>query len=146
MAVLQRTLDSSQKESFSFRSDVALTTGETGVLSYVPYPCVLKAANIASFSIEADPNLLLTVSRFIVGAGITTWNLGSTFSLRDFGISGVLSSGISLPVSGSTLNILMQNDVIGYVVGGGATAGAFGVAGCFVVSPIQDVKVFLGLT
>lgn len=123
----------------------ALTSGETGVLAYVPFPCVLEGGQIAAFSVTANSNLMFTLRRFIPGVGATSWNIGSTFAPPSFGTSGVLPAGISLPASGSSLLNLMPNDVIGYVVGGGTTSGIFGVAGCFVVRPVQDLKVYLGI-
>lgn len=146
MAIVSRTQDSSaQKQVLSYSNfSSALSNGETGVIAHIPYPCKLVAANFAAFSLESTPNLLLTASRFIVGTGFTTWVLGTTFSPADYGISGVLTSGVSLPVAGSTLLMLMPNDVIGYVVGGGSTAGIFGMCGSLVVQPTQDVRTYLG--
>lgn len=146
MGIINRTKENSEKLvplNFAL-GNLALTQGETGVLAYVPFPCVLSAANIATMSLDGSPNLMLTVQRFIVGAGVTTYVVGSTFTLRAFGTSGVLSSGVSLPASGSTLLNLMANDVIGYQMGTGSTLIATGVAGCLVVRPIQDVTSFLG--
>ncbi len=132
---------SQQREHFVFQNfGLALTSGDTGVLALVPFPCVMDAAQIATFSVESNPNLILTVTRFITGFGVTTWNLGTTFAARSFGTSGALNSGVSLPASGSSLLQLMTNDVVGYVVGGGSTAGIFGVAGDIVLRPIQDVR------
>lgn len=147
MSILNRTLDGSQqRQAFHFNSNEAITAGTTGVLAYVPYPCVLQAAQIAAFNAQADINLLLTVTRFIVGTGVTTITLGSTFAPSVFGTSGVLAAGISLPASGSTLLNLMSNDVLGYVAGGtGSTAAIFSYSGCFVARAVQDSRVFLGL-
>lgn len=146
MAVNNRTFDpSEQRKVLEFSNKVAMTSGETGVLNYVPYPCLLQGSQMACFSITADAYLMLTVSRFIVGTGVTTWVLGSTFTPPSFGTSGVIPSGVSLPAAGSTLNVLMPNDILGYQVGGtGGTAAINGMAGCFVVKPLQDVKVYLG--
>ena len=147
MGIANRTKEISEQRislPFTFGS-AALTTGETGVLSYVPFNCVLQGAQVAAFSVEADPNLLLTVSQFIPGTGVTTFSIGTTFAAIDFGISGIATAGLSLPIAGNTLLNLMANDVLGYVVGGGSTAGIFGLAGCFVVKPSQDIKVYLGI-
>jgi hypothetical protein len=145
MSVQNRSLGpSEQKRALQFNHNVALTTGETGVLQMIPFPCVLEGAQVAAFSVVSDVNLMLTVSRFIVGTGVTTFNLGSTFAPPSFGTSGLPASGVSLPVSGNTLLLLMPNDIVGYQVGGGATAAIFGLAGSLVVRPLQDVKVFLG--
>src|SRR4051812_38688390 len=109
MSIVSRTQDSSlQKQVLSFSNfSLALSAGETGVLAYVPYPCVLSAANLAAFSIQSSPNLLLTVSRFIVGQGFTSWAIGTTFQPPSYGVSGILGAGVSLPASGSTLLYLM---------------------------------------
>lgn len=145
MSVHNRTLgDDEQRKALYFNQNVALTSGETGVLKMIPFPCVLQGAQIAAFSVASNVNLLLTVSRFIPGTGFTTFNIGSTFAPPSFGTSGVPASGVSLPAAGNTLLILTANDVVGYQVGGGATAAIFGLAGCLVVKPLQDVKVFIG--
>lgn len=144
MSIHNRSLgNTEQRKDIRFVNNQSMTNGETGVLSYIPYPCTLQACQLAAFSLESNPNLLLTVSRFIVGQGMTTYNIGSTFSPNSFGTSGVITAGISLPASGSSLLLLMANDVLGYVVGGGATAGVFGLVGSFVVQPQQDVRSYL---
>lgn len=142
MAVTNRSLSASeQRHALQFSNfSSALSSGETGVFGVIPYPCVLDAAQLAAFSVEANPNLLLTVTRFIVGAGVTTYPVGTTFLAQDFGTSGALANGVSLPASGSTLRMLMTNDVVGYVVGGGSTAGIFGLAGALVLRPVQDIR------
>ena len=141
MAIVNRSKDESERFlPFNLSFGSALTNGETGIIGYVPFPCSISEANIATFSLAGSPYILLTVSRFIAGAGVTTINIGSTFAMRDFGVSGVLSAGVSLPAAGVNL---MANDVLGYVVGGGATLAAFGAAGCVVLNPAQDVKSYL---
>lgn len=122
----------------------ALTSGETGVLAFVPYPCHFHAANVAAFSVASNAHLMLTAQRFIPGAGYTTWALGSTFTPPSFGTSGIAANGISLGVLGGTLLTMMPGDVVGYQVFGGATAGIFGFAGALVFRSLQDVKVYLG--
>lgn len=146
MSIHNRTLGGTeQRRALQFGlGNAAFSQGETGVLAYVPFPCTLSAANIATMSLNGTPNLIFTNTRFIVGAGVTTFNIGSTFALRAFGTSGVLDSGVSLPASGDSTLKLMANDVLGYVVGTGSTLAAFGVAGCFIIQPVQDVKSFLG--
>lgn len=119
--------------------NLAAANGETGVLQIVPFAGTLDSAQIAFFNISSNPSFMLTASRFIVGQGFTSWNIGSTFAIPAFGTSGVLASGISLPASGSTLLQLMKNDVIGYAVGGsGSVVG--GMCGDLVINAIQDVK------
>lgn len=146
MAIVSRTQDASvQKQVLSFSNfSLALSTGETGVLSYVPYPCQLVAANLAAFSVTSDPTVQFTVSRFVVGQGFTSYVLGSAFQPPSYGTSGVLGAGVSLLASGSSLLYLMPGDVLGYEVGGGSTAGIFGMCGAFIVKPTQDIRTYLG--
>lgn len=142
MAVINRTKDSSEKrEAIHWRQQLALTTGETGVISYIPYPCVLRAANVGCLDNPAGAaNIFLTVNRFIVGTGATVFAVGSTFVPPIFGTSGSIAAGISLP---ATQN-LMAGDVLGYQVGGGSSAYISGMAGAFVIEAVQDAKAFLG--
>jgi hypothetical protein len=144
MGVHNRTLGGSeQKRALEFSSNVSLSNGETGVLNYVPYPCVLNTVNIAAFSTAGGVSLSLYVNRFCPTQGMTTITLVPGFVPVSYGVSGIQSAGLSTVVVGSTLLTLMEGDVLGYQVGGGATAGVFGLAGCFVVTPTQDIKVFL---
>lgn len=146
MAVHNRTLAvSEQRHSIAFNQNIAMTTGETGVLCYIPYNCQLHAVKIGSFNVESNVSFLFTVNRFVVGVGITTFVAGSTFSPSDYGTSGVFATGATFPTTGASVFNLMANDVIGYVIGGGVTAGIMNSSGCFIVKPIQDIKQFLGL-
>lgn len=144
MAIVNRTLDSSEQiRPLTILKEIEMTNGETGPLCHIPYPCVLKAVQLAAFDVNAG-NLLLSIQRFIVGSGYTNIVLGSTFVPNSFGTSGVLTSGVSLPASGSTLRILLANDVLSYQVGGGASAMIGKTVGVVAIQPIQDLKVYLG--
>ncbi len=146
MGVINRTEDQSlQRVALDVVLNGSQTNGETGVLAPVPFPCFLEAAQLAFFNPTAQVTFQLVVNRFIVGAGFTTILLGSTFTPIAFGTSGVATRGLSLPPSGSSLLSLMTNDLLGYQVGGGSTAAIYGTFGSFVVRPVQDVKVFLGI-
>ncbi len=146
MGIINRAKDITDKHEgmpFAF-ANLSFSNGETGVLAYVPFPCNLRDANIATFSVVGSINLILTVNRFIVGAGFTSYTVGSTFALRSFGTSGVFASGLSLPAFGSTLLQLMPNDVIGYLVAGGSTASCSGIAGNIILTKTQDVTRYFG--
>ena len=146
MGVTNRSEDTSlQKYILDISINGALTNGETGVMGYIPCPGVIQAGNLACYNTTAGAYLLLSVQRFVVGQGLTTINLGSTFAPPAFGTSGVIpGNGISLPVAGSTLLNVMAHDVIAYQVGGGATVAIYGLAGAIIVKPIQDVVKYLG--
>ena len=145
MAIVGRALDSSEQlKQWGFKVEIPVTTGATGVLHHIPFNCQLSAIQGTAMDVTSNANLLLNVSRFIPGVGLTVWNIGSTFVPPVFGTSGYPASGISLPVFGSTLGLLMANDVLGYVGGGGSTAAIYSFVGSIVVKPMQDLKVYLG--
>ena len=146
MGITNRSKDNSEKnEVIHWKNQLPLTSGETGVFHYVSTPSVLLAGNIGCLDNPSTAaNMFLTISRFIVGTGLTTITLGSTFVPPIFGTSGVIPSGISLPASGNTLLNLMPGDVFGYQIGGGSTAYISGMCAAFVLRPVQDIRVFLG--
>ena len=143
MAIVNRSNDGSQQNTPVNFIAGDLTNGQTGVIGYIPYPCVLVAANIGAMAQTGTPDMFLTLQRFIVGAGVTVFAIGSTFQPPAFGTSGVIPAGVSLPAVGNTLLNLIPGDVLGYQIGGGTTVGIWGCAGSFVVKPLQDIKVFL---
>jgi hypothetical protein len=120
-----------------------LSNADAGIIGYIPFACSIEAVNMSATAVAAIPHLLLKVDRFIVGTGLTTINIGSTFLPYVYGTSGVPTAGVSLPASGNTLLQLIAGDKLGYVVGGGSTVGIFGLHGCVVLKPLQDIKVFL---
>lgn len=151
MAVHNRTLGGTeQRKALTFENfELTLTSGDTGVIMYIPYPCNLEALNVAAFAVASSPFLLFNVQRFIPGTGATVFAIGTTFTPRSFGTSGVLTGlGVTLSASipsGASGIPLMANDVIGYQVGGtGGTCLIDGLVGAAIVQPSQDVKVFLG--
>lgn len=137
---------SEQRHAFGFENfDLTLTSGDTGLLVYVPWPSLLEAVNLGAFSVQSSPFLLLTLNRFIPGTGFTSFALGTTFAPRSFGTSGVLAGlGVTLSgqfVSGLSGIPLMANDVIGYQVGGtGGTCLIDGLCGSAILRPVQDRK------
>lgn len=150
MAIHNRTLGGTeQKKALSFSNfDLTLTSGDTGVIMYVPFPCNLEALNVGAFGVASSPILSFNVQRFIPGAGITLMPIGTTFTPVSFGTSGVLGgNGVTISAqipSGLSGIPLMSNDVIGYVVGGtGGTCLIDGLCGALVVQPAQDLKTFL---
>lgn len=136
--------DSTKKVPIDIVIPGSQTNGDTGMICHIPWPSTIKAMNIAFLNPTPQVTVLFTVSRFIVGTGATTWNLGTTFIPQSYGTSGLPLLGVSLPPQASTLMMLMPNDILGYQIGGGATAGLFGMFGSVVVQPLQDVTTFMG--
>lgn len=144
MAIVNRTMDSSEQRKVLENLAGPTGTGATVIIGQVPWPCIVDAAQFAAFGLSGAPTAQLVVNRFIVGQGFTAFNLGSANVLPAFGTSGVLAVGASLPAAGSTLNTLQTNDVI-LVQTGGANSAVTGLSVGIVLRPIQDVKKAFGL-
>lgn len=144
MAVVNRTLDSSEQRKIVEQSFGAIATGVTGIIAQIPYPCVLEKAQMAAFGLSGAPTYSLVVNRFIPGTGFTAITVGSANVVPAFGTSGVMVVGASLPASGSTLLNLLANDVV-MVQSGVANTAATGLSVNLVIRPLQDVKQHFGL-
>lgn len=145
MAVTQRALSSDiGKRSFDFVFELAIGHGHSGPLAMVPFPCQVNAIQMISTYQANNPYLLLTISRFIPGAGFTSIAFGSTFTIPVYGTSGMLANGISLPSNSETLK-LMANDFINYYCHSPAASGVMdGIAGSIIVTPVQDKITYFG--
>lgn len=146
MAVVNRSLDGSQQKEVMKLVFGALATGVTAQIGIVPNPCTVTAAQIAAFGVSTTPSYELGVQRFIVGAGLTYIILGKGSSnalAYDFGVSGVVSTGMKLEAAGSTLLNLLANDVL-CLTTGGSNAAAKSLALGVVLQPVQDIKQWFG--
>jgi hypothetical protein len=123
----------------------AVATGVTGILSHVPWPCVVEAGQAAAFGTSGSPTVQFFINRFIVGSGITTIQIGSTSALVAYGTSGVLANGLSLPAAGATTLNLQANDVLMYQTGG-ANSAVTGLSLKLVVRPLQELRTYFGLS
>lgn len=143
MAIINRTLDTSEQRKTVQVQAGAVATGVTGIICQVPYPCVLEAGEIAAFGLSGAPNYSLVVNRFIAGTGFTaiTVAVGTSNVPSAFGTSGPFA--MVLPASGSTLLNLLANDVLMYQSGVASTA-VTGLNIGVVLRPIQDVKKHFG--
>lgn len=163
MGILNRTKEASeQKERFFINltgavggASAIISTGATFPAMIVPYPATVSGAQLAAVGISGSPQYTIAVNRFIAGTGFTTWvlatgasNIPAEFGTSGpgvFGTSAFGQSGMLLTnAHGSTLNILMANDLL-TVTTGGTNAAARSVAMCVVLQPIQDVKVNFNL-
>lgn len=151
MAVINRTLDATeQRKTMSVNvngsSGIVIPTGSTFVLGIVPWPCTIDAGQLASMGASGSPTVALSVLRFIVGSGLTTYVIatGTSNLVPAFGTSGVGISGMILPAAGSTLLNLLANDVLQLTFAGTNAAAVF-LSASVVLKPIQDQKVNFGL-
>lgn len=154
MGILNRTEDATEQRKVLSISNAATATGVTLTLGLVPWPCTLDEAQIAAWGLSGAPSYAVAVNRFIVGTGFTTIILatGTSNIVAEFGTSGAGafgaslfgSSGMLVPAVGSTLALLLQNDLL-TVTSGVANTAAKGLAVSVVLRPIQDVKIHFGL-
>lgn len=150
MAIVNRTLDGTEKNKVMQICTTADTVnGTTLMVGIVPWPSQLQCGQLAAFGVSGSPSVALSVNRFIVGTGITTWILatGTSNIARDIGTSGVGNSvGQSgIVFQGSSLLTLQANDVIYATVAGGAGAAVKGLSVSVVIQPTVDIKYNFGL-
>jgi hypothetical protein len=155
MGIVNRTKDTTEKRVAIPYVAGAVATGVTLQVALVPWSSTIDEAQVAMFGISGAPTYQLSVTRFIAGTGLTTWILatGTTNTPADFGVSGPGTFGASLfgssgmvltNAAGSTLNLLLANDVL-TVVSGGSNSAAKALLLTVVLQPIQDVKTHFGL-
>jgi hypothetical protein len=100
------------------------------------------AAKIAAFGISGTPTAALSIQRFIVGSGVTSYLGGfTTLTMIAAGTSGAQS--VVTAASGSTALQLLAGDVI-MMTTGGANSAVTGVAVDLVVQYTQDIKSYFG--
>lgn len=150
MAIVNRTLDPTEKNKvMSISSDADVLTGTTLFIGIVPWPSQLQCGQLACFGVSGAPTFQVSVNRFIVGTGVTTWILatGTSNVARDIGTSGVGNSvGQSgIIFSGASLLTLQANDVLYVVQAGGAAAATKGFALSLILQPTVDIKYNFGL-
>ena len=146
MAVVNRTLDPSQQRTVMHLALGAVATGVTSIVGIVPWPCVIDATQLALNGVSATPTYELGVNRFIVGSGFTYLIIakGTSNALAyDYGVSGVVSTGMFQAAAGSTLLNLQANDQLVLTSGGSGAAVKSLAIGC-VLRPIKDIKKYFG--
>lgn len=143
MAIVNRDLDSSQQKYEAKASYGALGTGVTVPVAIIGTPSAVSAAKVAAFGISGTPTVVLSIQRFIVGAGVTSYLGGfTTLTMQAAGTSGAQS--VVLATAGSTALQLQAGDVI-MATTGGANSAVTGVSVDVVLQPIQDIKTYFGV-
>lgn len=147
MAIVNRTLDSSEQKKTLYVTANTVVNGTTLSVGLVPYPSTFIGGQLSCWGISGAPTVEVAVNRFIAGTGFTTWVLakGTSNTPADFGVSGAGAfgtgaSGMICIAQGSTLGILLANDVITVTVAGGTGAAAKSVFADIVIQPIVDIK------
>lgn len=142
MAICNRDLDvSQQKVALSDRFG-ALATGLTLPVMSIASPANLIAAKLGAFGISGTPTALLSIQRFIVGSGVTSFLGGiTTLTLQAEGTSGMQSAVIA--AAGSTALQLQAGDIV-MLTTGGANSAVTGLEVSLVVQYTQDIKSYYG--
>lgn len=145
MSVTNRALNSDiQKRAIHIRFPETTDHGHSGILTVIPFNCVLNKIQLSSYSQDGNPFLQLSLLRFIPGYGSTRVPLTSTFTIPIYGTSGFFDNGVSLNLGASYLN-LQTNDVLHFVCAGAPTSSKiYYMLGCLLVTPVQDVVKYFG--
>ncbi len=143
MAICNRDLDVSQQKTSLRGSAGAVVTGSTLAMVIIDSPCAVSAAKVALFGVSNTPTVLLSVQRFIVGSGVTSYLGGfTTLNGQAAGTSGVQS--IVTAAAGSTALLLQAGDVVMATVAG-TNAAVTSLAVDLVVQYTQDIKSYFGV-
>lgn len=137
MAVVNRDLDVTEQ----YRVEALKVGNSTTGLSYpvvtVPHPLTIRNAKQYALGLSGTPTGQLSITRFIVGAGATTFVCGGALTAVAHGTSGL--QNFSLPAVGSSLLDLQATDTLLYVTAG-TNAGLASLAVNIVVQATQDIK------
>ncbi len=138
MAIINRTLDSSeQKEAWPFAAN-AVASGTDIVVKVVERACTITDCKVTSLGFSGAPVLQLKALRFVAGTGGSSFLIGASFVLSAQGTSGMQS--YSLPATGSSQLLLQKGDVVIAWSQGGAATACTALAGEIVVQNMQDIK------
>lgn len=154
MAILNRTEDfSEQRKTFEINGG-ATATGATGFIGIVPYNSVIEAGQMAALGISGSPAMAINVLRFIAGTGYTVITVATgtsnlmvaygtsgpgSFGASLFGASGMVLATTGASNVGTTLGLLLANDILAWQMSG-TTSAVTGFTVGVVLRPLQDVK------
>ena len=136
MGIVNRTLDTTQqKKLIEVLIDDTITAREYPIY-VVPHAQSLVDAKNACLGLSGAPTMTLKLSRFVAGAGLTTWTIGGALTVKALGTSGIQT--YSLPAAGDSLLALQKNDIV-YAVAGGTNAAVSDNCVALVVQDLQDI-------
>lgn len=135
MAVINRTLDSSQQKYLENMHMNGTVTGESDVVFHAPYPCSLVSAKAVAVGLSGAPTAALNINRFVVGAGDTLIPLAAALTLVAVGTSGPQSFTV-------TSSALLQAGDRLVVTHAGSNAACRQLNVAAVVQVLQDIRSF----
>lgn len=139
MALVNRDKDASEQR-YNFAQVQSAVVGVSSLIHLFAAPCAGQLVSVASnaFGLSGSPILGVQIQRFVVGVGFTTIALNGSSLLT---VAAMSTSGMqkhAVPVSGSTLALLLQGDDVQLVTSGANTAANYTLNAVFQV--LQDVK------
>lgn len=141
MGIINRTYDPSEQHQTLVAHLGAVPVTTTRALFIAPYPVKLKQVKYSILGLSGAPTHKLQLSRFVVGAGLTSIEIVAAGAVVAVGTSGV--QAMTLPAAGSSLNNLQTGDVLEIVSAGANTAVAEATYEV-VMQALQDIKSYFG--
>lgn len=144
MPLVNRDKDTPEQRDLLSYSTGAVATGVTLNLFIAPYSAEVSIVEVAAVGLSGTPTGQLSISRFIVGSGVTNLGTGgfSLVTITAFGTSGALL--VPQNASGSSLIQLARGDVLTYV-SGGANSSVANLTVTLALKCLQDIKTHFGI-
>lgn len=139
MAIVNRDLDPSQQQVVLGAQVSNTATGATYCLGIVPFPAQFMAAQQVAVGLSGAPNHSIWIQRFVVGAGVTSINIGASLVSQVFGTSG--AQAFTAP--GSATFLLQAGDAL-LLATAAANTGAAQVNVTMVLKALQDIRTHFG--
>lgn len=135
MAIVNRSLDSSEQKDARTVNLRGTVTGKSDVLFHCPYPVSLVSAKSVAVGLSGAPTVALNINRFVVGAGDTSIPLAAALTLVAVGTSGPQSFTVT-----STALLQAGDRLVATQAGTNAACEQLAVA--IVIQALQDYKTF----
>lgn len=133
MSIVNRALDSSEQKRTLEVYQKGTVTGQAYVLGIIPHAATIVGnAKHHGLGLSGAPTSTLQVSRFVVGAGLTTFAIGPALTVVTTGTSGLQSLVVSAPQ-------LQAGDIL-QVAAGAANAALTDLHVQLVIQALQDIK------
>jgi len=141
MGIVNRSMDGSEQRDVTTQNLGAFPVTTTRAIYIAPYPVTLEQIRVSATGISGAPQHKIQCTRFITGAGATSFDVVAAGVIPVKGTSGVFS--MTLPTAGSSLLSLQAKDVL-EVVSSVANTGFDDVLYTTVVKALQDIKTYYG--
>jgi len=144
MPLVNRDKDTAEQRDLLSFTTGAVATGVTLNLFVAPYAAEVSIVESAAVGLSGAPTYQLSISRFVVGAGVTNLGTGgfSLVTVTAFGTSG--AQVVPQVASGNSLIQLAKGDVV-TLVSGGANSATANLTVTLALKCLQDIKSHWGI-